>query len=92
MVEGFEQFALLAAVSELPAVRVHRVPGMGPPVLNDTIELARAKLNDPDVVRWALRRYEQAQVRGPQYCRPMEEAWFHDLALRHPGPCRTTLR
>ncbi len=55
---------------------------MGAPVL-DPIECARGKLNDPEVMRWALRRYEQAQLRGPQHCRPMEEAWFHDLALRH---------
>jgi SEC-C motif-containing protein len=54
---------------------------MGAPVL-DTIECARGKLNDADVMRWALRRYEQARLRSPQHCRPMEEVWFHDLALR----------
>ncbi len=48
----------------------------------DRIECAKGKLDAPDVMTWALRRYEQAQLRGPQYCRPMEEAWFHDLALR----------
>jgi hypothetical protein len=48
----------------------------------DLIECGRGKLDDPDVMRWALHRYEHAQLRGPQYCQPMEEAWFHDLALR----------
>jgi hypothetical protein len=54
---------------------------MEAPVL-DPIECARGKLNDADVMRWALHRYQQARLRGPQHCRPMEEAWFHDLALR----------
>ena len=48
----------------------------------DLIECAKGKLDDPDVMGWALRRYQQAQLRGWQHCRPMEEAWFHDLALR----------
>ena len=48
----------------------------------DLIECGRGKLDDPEVMRWALRRYEQAQLRGQQYYRPMEEAWFHDLTLR----------
>jgi SEC-C motif len=48
----------------------------------DLIECGRGKLDDPEVMRWALCRYEQAQLRGQQYCRPMEEAWFHDLTLR----------
>src|SRR5512145_606852 len=54
---------------------------MGAPVL-DLIDCAKGKLDEPDVMRWALRRYQQAESRGPQHCRPMEEAWFHDLALR----------
>jgi hypothetical protein len=54
---------------------------MGAPVL-DPVECAKGKLDNPDVMRWALRRYEQGRSRGPQYCRPMEEAWFHDVTLR----------
>jgi hypothetical protein len=47
------------------------------------IEYARNKLNDPILMSWALRRYEHAQVRDSDLCRSIEEAWFHDLALRH---------
>jgi tetratricopeptide (TPR) repeat protein len=54
---------------------------MGAPVV-DLIDCAKGKLDEPHVMRWALRRYQQAESRGPQHCRPMEEAWFHDLALR----------
>jgi hypothetical protein len=47
------------------------------------IEYGRNKLNDPILMSWALRRYEHAQVRDSDLCRSIEEAWFHDLALRH---------
>ena len=30
---------------------------------------------------WALRRYQQGKLRGPEFSRPMEVAWFHDVAL-----------
>ena len=47
------------------------------------IEYGRNKLNDPILMSWAVRRYKHAQVRDSDLCRSMEEAWFHDLALRH---------
>jgi hypothetical protein len=53
---------------------------MGAPLL-DPIECARGKLHDPDVMTWALRRYQQGKLRGPESHRPMEVAWFHDVAL-----------
>jgi len=43
----------------------------------DLIECGRGKLNDAAVMSWALRWYEQIQLAAPQYCRPMEEVWFH---------------
>jgi SEC-C motif len=46
------------------------------------IDYGRNKLNDPILMGWALRRYERAQGRDSDLCRSMEEAWFHDLALR----------
>jgi len=56
------------------------VPGMGAPVL-DPIKCASGKLDNPDVMTWALRRYQQGKLRGPESRRPMEVAWFHDVAL-----------
>jgi hypothetical protein len=50
--------------------------------MRQLIECGKNKLDDPILMTWALRRYEHAQLRGPDLCRSMEEAWFHDLALR----------
>jgi hypothetical protein len=47
------------------------------------IEYGKNKLNDPILMSWAVRRYEHAQVRNSDLCRSIEEAWFHNLALRH---------
>ncbi|MGH6816937.1 MAG: hypothetical protein ACREC6_14665, partial [Hyphomicrobiaceae bacterium] len=46
------------------------------------IECGKNKLDDPILMNWALRRYEQAQVRSPDLSRAMEEAWFDEPALR----------
>jgi hypothetical protein len=49
--------------------------------MRQLIECGKNKLDDP-ILTWALRRYQHAQLRGSDLCRSMEEAWFHDLALR----------
>jgi len=46
------------------------------------IECGKNRLDDPILMSWALRRYRHARLRGSDLCRSMEEAWFHDLALR----------
>ena len=48
----------------------------------DLLQCGRNKLDDPILMSWALRRYEHAKLQGSEHCRPMEEAWFHDLTLR----------
>ena len=50
--------------------------------MTDLIPLAKAKLNDPILMEWALRRYRDAQLGAPQRCEAMERAWFDDLSLR----------
>ncbi len=50
--------------------------------MRQLIECGKNKLDDPIIMSWALRRYEHAQLRGSDLCRSMEEAWFHDSALR----------
>jgi SEC-C motif len=50
--------------------------------MRQLIECGKNKLDDPILMTWALRRYQYAQLRGTDLCRSMEEAWFHDLALR----------
>jgi tetratricopeptide (TPR) repeat protein len=50
--------------------------------MRQLIEYGKNKLDDPILMSWALRRYQHAQLRGSDLCRCMEEAWFHDLALR----------
>jgi hypothetical protein len=52
------------------------------PLMRQLIECGKNKLDDPILMTWALRRYRHAQLRGSDLCRSMEEAWFHDLALR----------
>jgi hypothetical protein len=51
-------------------------------LMRQLIECGKNKLDDPILMSWALRRYQDAQLRGSDLCRSMEEAWFHDLALR----------
>jgi hypothetical protein len=46
------------------------------------IECGKNKLDDPILMTWALRRYQHARLRDSDLCRSIEEAWFHDLALR----------
>jgi hypothetical protein len=58
-----------------------RVAKLGP-LMRQLIECGKNKLDDPILMTWALRRYQHAQLRGTDLCRSMEEAWFHDLALR----------
>jgi hypothetical protein len=48
----------------------------------DLVTCGRSKLDDPILMRWALRRYQNAVSCGSQNCQSMEQAWFHDLALR----------
>ena len=54
---------------------------LGPP-MRQLIECGKNKLDDPILMTWALSRYQHAQLRCSDLCRSMEEAWFHDLALR----------
>ena len=48
----------------------------------DLVTCGRSKLDDPILMRWALRRYQNAVSCGSQNCQSMEQTWFHDLALR----------
>ena len=50
--------------------------------MTDLTALAQGKLNDPILLKWALRRYRDAQMGAPQRRVAMEGAWFDDLTLR----------
>jgi len=50
--------------------------------MRNLIERVKDRLDDPILMTWALHRYEHVALRGPDFCRPMEDAWFHDAALR----------
>ncbi len=47
----------------------------------DLLACARNKLHDPIVMKWALRRYRHANLRGSDKSCEMERLWFHDLIL-----------
>ena len=55
--------------------------------MRDLIERVADRLDDPIIMEWALNRYEHAELRGPDYCRPLEEAWFHEATLRRWVDC-----
>ena len=50
--------------------------------MTDLISLAKGKLNDPILMEWALRHYQDAQAGTPQRREAMEQDWFDDLTLR----------
>jgi len=49
----------------------------------DLLASGQNKLSDPILMKWALRRFQQAQTLGSERCHDMERAWFHDISLRH---------
>ena len=50
--------------------------------MTDLLQYARGKLDDPLVVEWAIRRYDQATGHNPALAQKMAEAWFDDLTLQ----------
>ncbi|RPI00525.1 MAG: hypothetical protein EHM71_17285, partial [Zetaproteobacteria bacterium] len=50
--------------------------------MTDLTALAQGKLNDPILLTWALRQYQDAPMGTPQRREAMARAWFDDLTLR----------
>ena len=51
--------------------------------MSDLIACGQNKLHDPILMKWALRRFQHAAMRGSERCGDMERMWFHGLSLRH---------
>ncbi len=48
----------------------------------DIIECARGKLDDPIILKWALRRYGYAAKCAPEPAKAMERGWFDEETIR----------
>ncbi len=47
----------------------------------DIIQCAKNKLNDPIIMSWALRIYEDTKKHNPESADEMLQTWFDDLTL-----------